>query len=167
MRLVVSVEFATELPPDGPPVQVPVQSCNPKAHFPKEGKLRLVTRASLDQRTLASRQFDALVTQIRLDCGDSISGYSNSGDSLTAVQLAMIESFAGCSVLLDAMTTKVLLGEEVDVFAYCQLSSTLTRIGSRLGLQRKVKTIGPDLGSYLADRSTAPDPAETDDAEAP
>jgi hypothetical protein len=88
--------------------------------------------------------------QIRVDSGDSVT----SGDStLTAVQLAMVESFAGCVVLLDAMTTRALLGEEVDPFAYCQLSSTLTRIGSRLGLTRKARTVEtPSLGSYLSGR---------------
>jgi hypothetical protein len=53
---------------------------------------------------LASRKFDALVERIRLDCGDSINAHSGdkdgafSSDSLSAVQLAMIESFAGCSL---------------------------------------------------------------------
>jgi hypothetical protein len=70
----------------------------------------LVTRAQLDQRTLAARQFDAMVAQIRRDCGDTncdASGISGASD-LSAVQVAMIEAFAGVSVLLDAMTVKVL-----------------------------------------------------------
>src|ERR1700730_6673298 len=43
----VSVEFAKELPDDDAPVQPPVTKRNPNAHFAREGKLRLVTRAQL------------------------------------------------------------------------------------------------------------------------
>src|ERR1700730_8349352 len=83
----VSVEFAKELPDDDAPVQPPVTKRNPNAHFAREGKLRLVTRAQLDQRTLAARQFDAMVAQIRRDCGDTNCDASGiSGDSdLSAV----------------------------------------------------------------------------------
>jgi hypothetical protein len=62
----------------------------------------------------------------------------------------MIEAFAGCSVMLDALTVKVLLGEQVDPYAYCQLSSTLTRIGARLGVRRKPKDVSvTSLADYL------------------
>ena len=148
----MSVEFAKELPDDDAPVQPPVTKRNPNAHFAREGKLRLVTRAQLDQRTLAARQFDAMVAQIRRDCGDTNCDASGiSGDSdLSAVQVAMIEAFAGVSVLLDAMTVKVLLGEKIDALEFCTLSSTLTRIGSRLGLTRKARTVEtPALRDYL------------------
>jgi hypothetical protein len=169
----LSTELATQLPPDDAPEGVPVKkrARNPNAHFPKDGKLRLVTRAMLDQRTLASKQFDALVAQIRRDSGDSHSSDGTFGDSrfsvsdLTAIQLAMIEAFAGCSVMLDALTVKVLLGEQVDPFAYCQLSSTLTRIGSRLGITRKARTVEtPSLGSYLDGRADKQDDEPGDGA---
>jgi hypothetical protein len=137
----VCVEFANELPEDDAPVQPPVTKRNPNAHFAREGKLRLVTR-----------QFDAMVAQIRRDCGDTncdASGISGASD-LSAVQVAMIEAFAGVSVLLDAMTVKVLLGEKIDALEFCTLSSTLTRIGSRLGLTRKARTVEtPALRDYL------------------
>jgi hypothetical protein len=126
----------------------------------RQGKLRLVSRQSLDGRTVAAQRFDALVAQIRRDCGDSNSGASAySGDSdLAAVQVAMIESFAGCSVLLDDMNVKVLLGQAINVADYCTLASTMTRIGSRLGLTRKARTVEtPDLGSYLQDRAEPDD----------
>jgi hypothetical protein len=132
------------------------------SHPAPEGKLRLVTRQSLDQRTLASKQFDAIVRQIRRDCGDTNCDASGiSGDSdLSTVQIAMIEAFAGVSVLLDAMTVKVLLGEKIDALEFCTLSSTLVRIGSRLGLTRKNRTGEvPNLRDYLDDKG---EPGDTE-----
>jgi hypothetical protein len=126
------------------------------SHPAPEGRLRLVTRQSLDQRTLASKQFDAIVRQIRRDCSDT-----NCDDSdLSTVQIAMIEAFAGVSVLLDAMTVKVLLGEKIDALEFCTLSSTLVRIGSRLGLTRKNRTVEvPNLRDYLDDKG---EPGDTE-----
>jgi hypothetical protein len=44
----------------------------------------------------------------------------------------------------------LLLGEDFDPFALCALSSTLTRIGSRLGFTRKARTVEtPALRDYL------------------
>lgn len=124
----------------------------PPALVPPEGKWGPLTRGNLDRRTLASKKFDALVAQIRGDCGDSsISGDGNSDAStLTAVRVSLIKSFAAVSVQLDALTVHLLLGEDVDPFALCALSSTLTRIGSRLGLTRKARTVEtPALRDYL------------------
>jgi hypothetical protein len=88
-------------------------------------KLALITRASLDGRSLSARQFDAIVTAIRADCGAS--------DSLSAVQVAMVDAFAGLTVQMDALNADVLLGKPVDQGAYCQLITTLVRVGSRTG----------------------------------
>jgi hypothetical protein len=102
-------------------------------------KQRPITRANLDKRTLASRQFDAIVTAIRGDCGT---------DNLSVVQMALVEAFAGISVQLDALNTDVLLGKPVDQSAYC-LITTMVRVGSRLGVRRKPKEINQTLAAYL------------------
>jgi hypothetical protein len=153
----VEVVNSAEVPADGAIAprkrrQRQYRRRRPYVLVPQEGKWGPLTRENLDRRTLASKKFDALVAQIRGDCGDSsISGDGNSDAStLTAVQVSLIESFAAVSVQLDALTVHLLLGEDVDPFALCALSSTLTRIGSRLGLQRKAKTVEtPALRDYL------------------
>jgi hypothetical protein len=159
------MDVATQTPPVAAtlPRKYRQHKRRPPALVPQEGKWGPLVRANMDRRTLASKRFDALVTQIRLDCGDSLSGDrgDDTSSDLSAVQLAMIESFAGCSVLLDALTTKALLGEEVDPFAFCTLSSTLTRIGSRLGLTRKARLVEtPSLSGYLREREHGPDEQE-------
>jgi hypothetical protein len=113
-------------------------------NFPKEGKLRLVTRASLDQRTLASRQFDALVEQVTADLGNDLS----------TIETRMVESFAGISVMVDNINTQMLLGKEIDVALLCQLASTLMRVGGRLGLRRRARDVTTtDLRQYLDAKS--------------
>jgi len=112
------MDVASQLLPgtDAVPPRVPVrkkrrryQRTRAPVLVPKQ---RPITRANLDKRTLASRQFDAIVTAIRGDCGT---------DNLSVVQLALVEAFAGISVQLDALNTDVLLGKPVDQGAYCKL----------------------------------------------
>jgi hypothetical protein len=120
-----------------------------------ECKARPLTRGNLDKRTLASKQFSVIVDQIRADC-------SVNGTELSVVQLAMVEAFAGLSVQLDALNTEVLLGKPVDRGAYCQLITTLVRVGSRLGVKRRPKEINQTLASYLdnPERPEAPEDGE-------
>jgi hypothetical protein len=106
-------------------------------------KLRLANRDILDQRTLAARKFDKIAAQIIADLG---------GD-LSAIEVSLVESFCGATVMLDNLNVQVLLGKEVDVSAYCQLTATLSRVASKLGLRRRARDVTtPSLGSYLSDR---------------
>jgi hypothetical protein len=118
-----------------------------KRRRPRPVKLAPITRGNLDGRTLAARQWETIVTQIRDDC-------SANGTELTLVQLAMVEAFAGLSVQLDALNTDVLLGKSVDQGPYCQLITTMVRVGSRLGVKRKPKEIGQTLPPTWTTRSS-------------
>jgi hypothetical protein len=126
----------------------------PRRHRPT--KPQLVSRSQIDARTNAYKVFDKIVGDVTADLGGR--------DQLSAVETALVESFAGIFVMLDDLNVRVLLGEKVDPFVYCQVTSTLTRVASRLGLRRKPKDITPDLGSYLADRRHEP---PDDDGDAP
>jgi hypothetical protein len=103
-------------------------------------KIMLVTRDSLDRRSLASKTFDALVEQVTSDLGNDLS----------TIETRMVESFAGISVMIDNLNTQMLLGKDIDVALLCQLASTLMRIGGRLGLKRRAKdATTTDLRQYL------------------
>jgi hypothetical protein len=139
-----------------------------------QSKLVMLTRENLDRRSLAYRRFDAIVAQIGSDIsGVSVTsakdGVSNATSSvnLSAVQIAMIEAFASASVQIDVLTTKALLGEDVDARAFAALSSTLVRVGSRLGITRKGKPANAtgSLSDYLSGKAAVPDaaPAPGDD----
>jgi hypothetical protein len=107
----------------------------------------LLTRALLDQRTNVAKAFNRLIRDIHSDLGGR--------DRLSAIELALVEAFAGASVTLDALNAKLLLGEDIDLGQYMQASSTMVRIGSRLGLQRRQRDVSPSLSSYLEQQSEA------------
>jgi hypothetical protein len=151
-----SQEIALSQPPVqkrkfGGPQPIPVDGR--KYRQPKT-KLAPITRASLDGRSLSARQFDAIVSAIRSDCGAS--------DTLSAVQLAMMEAFAGLTVQLDTLNADVLLGKPVDRAAYCGLVTAMVRVGSRLGVKRKSRDVTTSLAAYLdnPERPEAPEDGE-------
>jgi hypothetical protein len=47
----------------------------------------------------------------------------------------LVESFAGIAVMVDDYNTRALLGEKVDPYAYCQISSTLGAVIWKAGAQ--------------------------------
>ena len=105
----------------------------------------LVTRDSLDRRSLSSKMFDAQVASIKADLGDA---------DLSTIETQLIENFAGLSVMINALTVDLLLGKSVDLSQLCALNSTAVRVASRLGLRRRAKDVSPpSLSSYLAERT--------------
>lgn len=107
-------------------------------------------RALLDRRSLACRQFEAVVEQLRLDLG---------GD-LSAIQLGLVEAYSGLSLQLDVLNTKFLMGDPIDQTVYCSIVAAMVRVGARLGVKRKPKDItASSLSSYLTNPEK-PEPAE-------
>ena len=120
-----------ELPPDG-------------LVFPAgngRGKVRLLTRQNLDGRTKASKQFDAIAQGI----ADDIKG---SGE-LSTIQLHLVEAFAGCAIIINAINAQLLSGGAIDVTEHSQAASTLVRLASRLGIHRRARDVA-DLTDHIA-----------------
>jgi hypothetical protein len=142
----MSTEVA-EVPPQS--VKLPTGSPEVRRRFggshpARSGKVRLVRRQDIDQRTLVAKDFDAQVAAITSDLGND----------LTAVEKQLVENFAGISALLNDMLVQILLGQEVDPFVLCTLNSASVRVASRLGLRRRAKDVTtPQLADYLADKS--------------
>jgi hypothetical protein len=95
------------------------------------GKVRLLTRSSLDGRTVAAKQFDAIAQGIAADLRSELTGRAR----LSTVQRHLIEAFAGCAIVLQAINARILLGESVDISDQSQAASTLVRLASRLGVR--------------------------------
>jgi hypothetical protein len=108
------------------------------------GKVRLLTRQSLDGRTKARKQFDAIAEGIADDLGGS--------KELSTVQRHLVEAFAGCAIVLQALNARILLGEPVDIADQSSAASTLVRIATRLGINRIPRDVTPTLDQYLADK---------------
>jgi hypothetical protein len=105
------------------------------------GKIRLVTRQNLDGRTKARKQFDAIAHGIAEDIKGS--------GSLSTIQLHLIETFAGCAIIINAINAKLLSGGAVDVGDHSQAASTLVRLASRLGIHRRARDVA-DLTDHIA-----------------
>jgi hypothetical protein len=107
---------------------------------------------SLDRATGAARFFDRMVREIESDLGGR--------RQLSRIEGELIRAFAGAATTLQYLNHQVMLGEisEIDLSGYATISSTLLRLGSRLGLSRRPRNVTPSLAEYLAARPTE-DPA--------
>src|SRR5262249_11715347 len=94
---------------------------------------QLLTRDLIDGRTNAAKVFDRLVSNIETDLGWR--------DRLSAIELALVEAFAGAAVTLENLNTRLLLGEEIDLGQHAQAVSAMVRVASRLGLQRRARDV--------------------------
>jgi hypothetical protein len=100
-----------------------------------KGKVRLLTRASLDGRTRARRQFDAIAEGIAADL---------SPDQLSTVRKHLIEAFAGMAVVMNDLNARMLAGESIDLSEQAQTATTLTRLATRIGLARIPRDVTGD-----------------------
>jgi hypothetical protein len=107
---------------------------------------QLLNRQELDRRLNSVQQFDQLVADIKADLA---------GD-LTAIEARLVEAFAGGAVVLDSLNAKVLLGQEVSLAEFAGIASTMVRVASRLGLQRRAKDVSlPDPLRYRSTEDEA------------
>lgn len=64
--------------------------------------------------------------------------------------------------MAEEMEARLARGESIDVAEHAQLSSTLVRLAARIGINRRLKPITPDLHDYLevATRTTEDEEVE-------
>jgi hypothetical protein len=150
--------IANELPPDSPEmqagsVQMHESTTSPFAH---RGKLRLVTRAALDNRTTAAKLFNKTVTEITADLGGT--------ESLSQIERSLVEAYAGASLMVNHMTAKLIEGEQISLARYSAACGALVRIATRLGIKRRVPSSEtPHLSDYLDAKADKQD--ESDDGD--
>jgi len=128
----------TRLPaacPSGTPAK-PTRRRSKRATRPQ-----LLSRATLDGRTNAAKAFDRLVADIESDLGGH--------DQLSAIEVALVEAFAGAAVTLQHLNTQLALGQPIDLSQHAQAVGAMVRVASRLGLQRRARDVGPTLGEIL------------------
>jgi hypothetical protein len=104
------------------------------------GKVRLLTRQSLDGRTKARKQFDAVVEGIASDLGGEA--------HLTTVQRHLVEAFAGCAVVVHDINARLLLGQPIDISEAAQAVSSLVRLAQRIGVGRRMLDV-TDLTDHI------------------
>jgi hypothetical protein len=104
------------------------------------GKQSLLSRANLDGRTRARKNFDAIAEGIARDLGGEA--------RLSTVQKHLVEAFAGAAVHVHDLNAHLLLGREVDVAAHSHAISTMVRVAQRIGVRRVARDI-TTLGDIL------------------
>ena len=60
-------------------------------------------------------------------------------------------------MLAEQAEAKLARGEGIDISEHSQLCSTLTRLASRIGIDRRARNITPTLSDYLNQREVADD----------
>jgi hypothetical protein len=100
--------------------------------------------ARIDQTSGAGRFFVKMVREIEADLG------AGSRRNLSRIEAELVRAFAAGATQLQYINHQILLGEgsEIDLAGFSQLASTLLRIGSRLGTERRSKQV-LDMNTYL------------------
>jgi hypothetical protein len=90
---------------------------------------QLLTRAELDGRTNAAKYFDNLVASIKADIGGH--------DTLSAIQLTLIEGYVAAAVTMQNLNARVALGEEIDSAQLSHSVNAMIKIAGKLGIKRQ------------------------------
>jgi hypothetical protein len=109
---------------------------------PRKSPKRPRDLVPIDKASGAARFFDRMVREIESDLGGR--------RELSRIETELIRGFAGAATTLQYLNHQVMLGEgsEIDLSGYAVIASTMLRIGSRLGLSRRQRTV-QSLDQYL------------------
>ena len=85
---------------------------------------------------------------------------------MTRIETELVYAFSGAATAVNYLNRQIILGEgsEVDLSGLATLASTMLRIGSRLGMQRRPRDITPTLTEYLASLKQVDATAATQEA---
>jgi signal transduction histidine kinase len=90
---------------------------------------------AIDKTSGPARYYDKMQRDIAADLGGR--------RLMSRIETELIKGFCGCATRLEYLNYQIMLGEaaEADVASYAQLASTMLRLGSKLGLSRRAKTV--------------------------
>jgi hypothetical protein len=123
-----------------------------KAH----GRNRLTNGKDLlpdvDGRSLLYKRFKDIARLVAADQGGL--------DALSEARVQLVRRFAATCVMAEQIEANMCNGLEIDINQHTALSSTLVRLGARIGIDRRAKHITPNLTDYL-ELQSAPERVET------
>jgi hypothetical protein len=109
----------------------------------------------VDGRSVVARRFRDISYSILADQGGV--------DQCSESRQQLIRRFAACAVIAEQMESRLANGETINIAEHSLLSSTLTRLATRIGIDRRARDVTPLLQDYLAERSAvASDPADVE-----
>ena len=72
------------------------------------------------------------------------------GEDLTGIERTLADAYCITIVLLDDLSTRILLGQQIDMDALAQVIRCQVTLASRLGIARKPKDVSVTLDDYLS-----------------
>ena len=126
--------------------------------LPPKSKSRISNGADLlpgiDGRSLTARRYRDLLSAVLVDQG---------GDRCSEARRQLVRRFAAAACLAEQLEARLVNGETISIQEHATLSSTLVRLASRIGIDRRQKDISPTLSDYLAaDSAEVEDVSDTD-----
>jgi hypothetical protein len=121
---------------------------NPFDQRPAFQRSRLTRKASAilegDGRLALPRRFRDLCANIAADAGGV--------DRLSTIQLDLIRKYASLAMLGEKLQADLINGREVNLGELVVISSTLSRLATRIGLKRVAKDVTPSLDEFMRQR---------------
>lgn len=113
--------------------------------LPPKSRSRVSNGAELlpgiDGRSPTARRYRDLVSAILADQGGG--GYCSES------RRQLIRRFAAAACLAEQLEARLVRGKSVSIQEHAVLSSTLVRLSSRIGIDRRQKDVSPTLADYL------------------
>ena len=121
------------------------RAADPKSH----GRSRISNGKDLlpnvDGRSLIARRFRDISNAILRD---------QNSDQCSEARLQLIRRFAACAVIAEQMEAGLARGEPINIAEHSQLSSMLTRLASRIGIDRRSRDVTPDPLTYAREHTS-------------
>jgi hypothetical protein len=95
----------------------------------------------VDGRSVIARRYRDVIGAILVDQGGE--------DQCSESRKQLIRRFAAAAVLAEQLESKLANGEQISISEHALLSSTLTRLAQRIGINRVAKAV-PSLDEYLS-----------------
>jgi hypothetical protein len=113
----------------------------PRQMRTRQGKARLVTLDGLDARTAAAKAARHLIETLSSDLGGD--------DQLSAGQRQLVHRAALCGAIIADFEARWVAGQTIPLNEYLSAVNVQRRVLATLGLERRVKDVGPSLGEIL------------------
>jgi hypothetical protein len=98
----------------------------------------------IDGRSPLARRYKDIASQILVDQGGA--------DRCSESRIQLVRRFAAAAVLAEQMEARLVNEQSINIQDHALLCSTLTRLASRIGIDRIPRNVLPTLSEYL-DRS--------------
>ena len=81
-------------------------------------------------------------------------------DVVSEARMQLVRRFAAAACLAEQLEARLARGEEINLADHALLSSTLTRLAQRIGINRVARNIVPDLHDYIEGKTVETEAAE-------